>query len=357
MYGATDELSTMRNQRVVVSKFGGPECLHVIDEEASTPGNGKVRVRVLAAGVSFADLLMREGVHPERKHPPFTLGWHLIGQVDRFGKEVQGLQEGDTVAALTITGDYARYICLPATELVRVPPDVDAAAAVCLVMDYMVAYQMLHRSVRLQSGDRVLIHGASGGCGTALLQLGSLMGLRMFGTASSSKLDYVRALGGEPIDYRNDDFVQVVQNAGKVKAVFESVGGVNLFHSYRCLQRPGMLVFYGMTAVLRQGRRSWLGTASTLFSLGMALALGVVPIGGRVVLYSIQRRKRQHPEDYRQDLTELFYLLRDEKIAPMVAKRFSLEDAAQAHEFMANKTVPGKVVLLVPFSDFSQPSC
>ncbi len=256
----------MRNQRVIVSDFGGPGCLRVIEEEAPRPGVGEVRVRVLAAGVSFADLLMREGVHPERRRPPFTLGWDVVGQVDALGDGVASRGQGDTVAALTIRGGYSRYVCLPETELVTVPAGVDPASAVCLVMDYVVGYQMLHRSVSLESGDKVLIHGASGACGTALLQLGKLLGLRMFGTASRKNHDHVRQFGGEPIDYRAEDFVDRIQNNGRVHAVFDGVGGSNLYRSHRCLLRGGTLVFYGMTSALRHGRRSLSSVVSTFGS-------------------------------------------------------------------------------------------
>jgi NADPH:quinone reductase-like Zn-dependent oxidoreductase len=254
----------MKNERVVVSQFGGPECLRIVEEDLPRPGTGEVRVRVRAAGVSFADLLMREGVHPERRRPPFTLGWDIVGRVDALGAGAEGVQEGDTVAALTTTGGYSRYLCLPADDLVMVPAGVDPALAVCLVMDYVVGYQMLHRSVSLQSGDRVLIHGASGGCGTALLQLGRQMQLKMFGTASQRNHEHVRQFGAEPIDYRAEDFVHRIRSDGKVHAVFDGVGGRDLFRSYRCLNPGGTLVFYGMTSALLGGRRTALSAARTL---------------------------------------------------------------------------------------------
>ena len=336
----------MKNQRIVVTKLGGPECLRLVEDDAPLPDEDEVRVRVLASGVSFADLLMREGRHPERKVAPFTLGWDIVGEVDRVGDSVEGVEEGDTVAALTITGGYSRYICLPASELVIVHAGLDPAEAVCLVMDYIVAYQMLHRSVSLQSGDSVLIHGAGGGCGTALLQLGSLMGLRMFGTESERKADHVRQLGAEFIDYRNEDFVKVLQGQGGAKAVFDSVGGKNLLRSYKCLQRGGTVVFYGMTTALRGGRRNWRGTSATIYYLLSGLARNLVPDWRHVAIFSIQNRKRKHPDEYRADLTELLNLLRDKKISPTIAGRFRLEDAADAHRQMINKKVAGKYVLV-----------
>jgi NADPH:quinone reductase-like Zn-dependent oxidoreductase len=335
----------MRNQRVVVSNFGGPECLRVIEEEVPRPGVGEVRVRVLAAGVSFADLLMREGVHPERRRPPFTLGWDVVGRVDAIGENLHGFHEGQIVAALPIRGGYSRFLCLPGNELVTAPAGVDPASAVCLVMDYVVGYQMLRRSVSLESGDRVLIHGASGGCGTALLQLGKLMGLRMFGTVSRKNHEHVHRFGGEPIDYGAEDFVDRIQRDGRVHAVFDGVGGSNLYRSYRCLLRGGTLVFYGMTSALRHGRRSLSSLVSSVAYPAGGFALNLLPDGRTVKLYSIQMRKRRHPEDYLHDLGRLLELLGKGEISPVVARCFDLQDAAAAHDLLARKAFPGKIVL------------
>jgi NADPH2:quinone reductase len=335
----------MRNQRVIVSEFGGPETLRVIEEEVPRPGVGEVRVHVLAAGVSFADLLMREGVHPERRRPPFTLGWDIVGRVDALGENVVGLGTGDTVAALTIRGGYSRYICLPETELVTVPESVDRVSAVCLVMDYVVGYQMLHRSVSLESGNRVLIHGASGGCGTALLQLGKLVGLRMFGTASRRNHGHVREFGGEPIDYRAENFVDRIRRDGRVHAVFDGVGGSDLYRCYRCLLPGGTLVFYGMTSALQRGRRSLSSLVSSIGYPAGGFALNLWPDGRSFKLYSIQMRKRRHQDDYRYDLGQLMQLLSEGEISPVVARRFDLQEAAAAHELLARKAFPGKIVL------------
>src|SRR6185295_17846268 len=152
----------------------------------------------------------REGVHPETPRVPFTPGWDLVGVVDRLGDGVLGIELGGIVAAMPISGAYAEFVCLPQRELVPVPSGLDAAEAVSLVLNYMTAYQMLHRS-KVRSGRRVLIHGAAGGVGSALLQLGRLAGLEMYGTCSSRGASAVCDLGGIPIDYQHQDFVKEIQ--------------------------------------------------------------------------------------------------------------------------------------------------
>lgn len=140
----------MRHMRIVVTHYGGPDELRVVEEECPDPKekDGEVRVRVLAAGVSLPDLLMREGVHPETPPLPFTPGWDLVGVVDRLGDGVSGIEPGQIVAALTIIGAYAEFVCLPQRELVPVPSGLDAAEAVSLVLNYVTAYQMLHVPLR-----------------------------------------------------------------------------------------------------------------------------------------------------------------------------------------------------------------
>jgi NADPH:quinone reductase-like Zn-dependent oxidoreductase len=161
---------SMKHTRVIVTRYGGPDALRVVEEECPEPKDGQVRVRVLAAGVSLPDVMAREGIHPETPPLPFTPGWDLVGVVDRLGGGVSGIKPGQIVAALPIHGAYAEFVCLPQRELVPVPSGLDAAEAVSLVLNYVTACQMLLRSAKVRAGQRVLIHGAAGGVGTALLQ-------------------------------------------------------------------------------------------------------------------------------------------------------------------------------------------
>jgi NADPH:quinone reductase-like Zn-dependent oxidoreductase len=186
----------MRHQRVVISHYGGPDALQLVEEDAPQPRPGEVRVKVLAAGVAMPDVMAREGIHPETPKVPYTPGWDLVGVVDALGDGAADLDVGQFVAAMPISGCYAGYVCLKSQELVRVPEGLDPAETVCLVLNYITAYQMLHYSAAARPGQSILIHGASGGVGTALLQLGRLLGLTMYGTCSSRGAQTVMDLGG-----------------------------------------------------------------------------------------------------------------------------------------------------------------
>jgi NADPH:quinone reductase-like Zn-dependent oxidoreductase len=343
----------MKHTRIIVTRYGGPEALQVVEEECPEPKAGEVRVRVLAAGVCLPDLMMREGIHPETPTLPFTPGWDLVGVVDRLGDGVSTLEPGQTVAALPIRGAYAEFVCLPQRELVPVPAGLDAGEAVSLVLNYITAYQMLHRSAKVRRGQRVLIHGASGGVGSALLQLGRLAGLEMYGTCSARGASTVSDLGGTPIDYRQLDFVQEIHRlTGEgADAVFDSLGGTHIWRSRKALRPGGTVVAYGLTASLHEGR-SASGHSNRRHRFRPIAIFGLYIAGGwllpgrkRVAPYSIQWLKRLRPALFRQDLIALFDLLQQHKIKPLIVRRFPITEARQAHELLGKTGVTGKIVL------------
>ena len=348
----------MKHTRIVVSHYGGPDELRVVEEECPEPKRGEVRVRVLAAGISLPDVMMREGIHPETPRLPFTPGWDLVGVVDTLGAGVfrsnSRIEPGQLVAALPIHGAYAEFVCLPQRELVPVPAGLDTAESVSLILNYITAYQMLHRSAKVRSGQRVLIHGAAGGVGSALLQLGRLAGLEMYGTCSSQSASAVTELGGVPIDYKQQDFVQEIHRlTGEgVDVVFDGIGGSHVWLSRQSLRPGGKAVVYGFTGSLQGGRLVSSG-AGHRHRFREAANLGsyvvrswLLPGRKRLVPYSIQWLKRLRPAWFRQDLATLLGFLQQQKIKPLIAQQFPLAEARQAHELLGKGGVTGKIVLV-----------
>lgn len=344
----------MKNTRIIVTHYGGPDALQVLEEECPEPKAGEVRVRVLAAGVSLPDVMMREGIHPETPSLPFTPGWDLVGRVDRLGDGVSGIEPDQIVAALPIHGAYSEFICLPQSELVPVPSGLDVAEAVSLVLNYITAYQMLHRTAKVKPGQRALIHGAAGGVGTAFLQLGRLAGLEMYGTCSSRGASAVSDLGGIPIDYEHQDFVKAIHDltGAGVDVVFDGIGGSHIWRSRKALRPGGRVVAYGITSSLRGGRLAS-GRPGRRHRFRAIAIFGVYILGGwlfpgrkRVSPYSIQWLKRMRPAWFRQDLMTLFDLLKQQKVKPLIAQRFPLVEASHAHELLGKGGVTGKIVLV-----------
>jgi NADPH2:quinone reductase len=344
-------------KRVVVDHYGGPEVLKVVDEADPRPGQGEVRVRVLAAGVSFTDALIRAGTYLGGPKPPFTPGYELVGVVEKLGPGCTRLHEGDRVGALTVWGADAERVCVPEAYAVEVPEDLDPAEVVSLVFPYMTAYQMLHRAARVRSGERLLMHGAAGRVGTAVLELGALAGLRLYGTASASDLAAVERLGAVAIDYRNEDFVARVREltGDGVDVVLDGIGGaVSLLRSFRALRRGdplvgdpgGRLIVMGNYNTMAQGRKSWRGWLEWYPAVGATWAWGMASPRRRVIAYRIQKLRIPHQDWFREDFLVLLELLRRGDIHPVVAERLPLSDARHAHELLETTAAKGKVVLV-----------
>ena len=327
--------------------------LNLIEEEIPEPRANEVRVKILTAGVSLADILIREGVHVESlfRRTPFSPGWDIVGTVDKVGEKpstTPSWQIGDNVAALTIVGGYAQYLCVPSSQLVSVPSGVDSAEAVSLVLNYTTAYQMLHRCAHIKSGESILVHGAAGGVGTALLQLGNLVGLEMYGTSSRNKEKQVSELGAKPIDYKSVDFVQEIfrLTGNGVDVVFDGLGTKSLMRSYKTLRAGGRLMGYGFGSTVKDRRHRAYQIALNIINWIKVLTLNLIPDGRKVIPYSIQTLQRRKPAWFREDLEILLNLLKHEKIKPIIAARMSLNEAARAHELLGTGSMTGKIVLI-----------
>jgi NADPH:quinone reductase-like Zn-dependent oxidoreductase len=335
----------MKHRRIVVSRHGGPDVLQVLEEDLPEPKAGEIRVKVLAAGVSAYDLMFRRsGRLPGTPRVPFTLGEDVVGVVDKLGEGVSAFEPGQTVAGATFSlgvgGGYAEYVCMPSSEWVSVPPGLDPAEAVCLVINYLTAHVMLHRAAKAQGGERILIQGAAGGVGTALLQLGKLADLQMYGTASEYNHALVSGLEATPIDYRTEDFVRRIREltSDGVDVVFDPIGGARqVCRSYRALRKGGRLVWFGVASAKKNGLRV---IPFTLLAIGL---LKLIPDGKRIPTAPDLSKDNA---GYREVLTGLIQLLEAGKIKPLVAERIPLAEAARAHELLERGGYAGKVVLV-----------
>ncbi|MBI4013212.1 MAG: zinc-binding dehydrogenase [Candidatus Rokubacteria bacterium] len=327
----------MGNRRAVITRWGGPEVLAIVEDELPEPGPGQVQVAILASGVAFGDVLKRYGLVPRMPRLPYTPGYDLVGVVETVGSGIERWKGGDRVAALVMNGANAERANVTADALVPVPPAVGDAEALCLVLNYVTAWQLLHRAARVKAGERILVHGAAGGVGTALLQLGRLHGLEMLGTASRGKHAVVSALGATPIDYRSEDFVARARALGGADAVFDPIGGAHLARSHRALRRGGRLVAYGVSAAIRS-RLALPGT----FALVALYAL--LPDGRQARFFGVGMRGG--PETVREDLAKLLDLRALGQIQPIIGARLPLAEIGTAHRMMERAEVTGKIVLV-----------
>jgi NADPH:quinone reductase-like Zn-dependent oxidoreductase len=332
---------------VDVETFGGPENLRVIEEpQLPEPAPGQVRVKVLTAGTGFTDTIIRKGQYIDVKEkPPFTLGYDWFGVVDKLGEGVDTLEAGQAVADMPVIGGYTQYLCVAADRVIPAPPDLDPAAAVAMILSYTTAYQMLTRLRDIPAGSTCLVHAAGGAVGTALLELGQLMGLTMYGTASAGKHDIVRRYGGIPIDYRNKDFVTEIREATNgqgVDMVFDTIGGKHWSRSYRCVKKGGLLVCFGVLEYTN-GKAS---TASVLLAMFKFHYLWkLLPDSKAAIFYNISHRRDSHPDEFKADVQALFDLLSQGKLCPAVAEVVPLRRAGDVHRRIDAAEIAGKVVL------------
>jgi len=333
-----------RNRVAQVRRFGGPEGIEVVDAPLPTAGRGEVRVHVLASGVEFTDVVIRRHLYPQtmRRQPPFVLGYDVVGEIDQLGDGVSGFRVGDRVADMTVLGSNATYRTLRADRLNRVPMGVDAAEAAALILSWTTAYQLLHRTARVQRGQRVLVQGAAGAVGQALLVLGKLAGVELWGTARAAHAPLLRELGATPIDYQHEDFTRVLADGFDV--VFDGVGKGGYSRSSAALKRGGLLCAYGYTAGV-QSQSDPLTILKWLAGQYLRSLWKWLPDRKRIRVYSINAMRARHPAWFREDLERLFGLLATGAIRPRVAERISFDELAEAHRRLEEGGLEGKLVL------------
>lgn len=332
----------MSYKRIIISEFGGPDVMKVVEEHTlPEPEAGEVRIKVSKTSANFTDMVIRKGKYPEVKSkPPFSLGYDMVGVVDKLGNDVSALQVGDRVADMTVIGAYSEFICLPEEKLTKLPDTINASEAVTLILSYTTAYQMLHRVAKVTAENSILIHGAGGAVGIAMLQLGKLLKLKMYGVDSKLKHDFIQKHGGIPVDYKEEDFTQRIQEltTNGVDAVFDPIGGKNFKKSFDSLKPRGHLVAFGFyNAVKGKG-------GNVPLDFIKVLLWNILPNKRKATFYSIGAMRKKHPEWFKEDLQALFNLLEKGDIKPEIASHYTLDKAKEVHEKMEKGQMKGKIV-------------
>ena len=328
---------------ITLTGQGGPEMLRIDDTDAPAAGKGEVRVRVIASGVSFAEVQMLAKRYPMQPKYPFVPGYDLVGEVTSTGPGVTGVAVGDRVAALMVTGAWRTHVVVRADRVVPVPKDLDAGVAAAATMNGVTAWQLVHEAAKVRAGQTVLVHGASGGVGTLLVQLAVAAGARVLGTASAPKHDTVRALGATPIDYRENVTAKVRELAPTgVDAVFDHLGGESLRASYALLADGGTLVNYGSATTLRDDNHRVVPYLKTMrqFAAWWLAKLAGQGRGRRARFYYVKPGP-----SFNKALTKVYALVAAGELTPPIETRLPLTEAADALRLLMAGKATGKIVL------------
>lgn len=333
---------------VFARKSGGPNVLEVREHLVQAPGPGDVVIEVRAAGIAFGDQMLREGLRSEAR-PPSIPGYDVTGVVLAVGPDATEVAVGAQVVAWTGgSGGYATHVSVPAWAVVEFPPNLRPEVVSSMFLPYLTAYQMLTRAAPLAPGATVLINPASGNVGRALLQLGALRGLRMFGTVSASKAHLLTEMGAVPIDYRMEDYADRIRAEAPegIDGIFDGIGGRGWGKNLPLLRAGGRLVVYGVTSGMKNGRRDLLGLVGGALRAPRPSYLTYLSKGVGVTGYRIDASIPAHHDWYREDVDALLRLLQEGKITVGPYQTLALEQAVQAHEALGAGRDSGRILLL-----------
>jgi synaptic vesicle membrane protein VAT-1 len=332
-----------------IDKHGGPEVLSVRESPDPALGRGQVKVRVVACGLNFAEVMARQGLYPDAPKPPCVVGYEGAGTVAAVGEEVDPQWVGRRVLFLSRFGGHADVVVLPAERVFEIPDEMSFEHAAALPVNYLTAYHMLFQLARIRSGDSVLVHMAAGGVGTAALQLcRTVPGVVTYGTASAGKHDYVRAQGCDhPIDYKTTDYEREVMRLSQgrgVTFVLDALGGPDWRKGYRLLHPAGMLIAFGMGSVNVGGKRSLLHVLSLLARIPRYSPLRLLN-DNRAVAGCNMGHLDGEIELLTTHMRALIELYRERRIEPRIAASFPFERVAEAHAELEYGRNMGKVIL------------
>ena len=337
-----------------ITRRGRPEVLQQRPLPRRSLEPDELRIRVAAAGVNFADILQRLGLYGSGPRPPYVPGFEVAGEVIEVGSNAGEHRVGDRVVAIVRNGGYASEAVASAVASRPIPAGIGDVEAAAMPVNFLTAWFCLFEMGHLRSGERVLVHGGAGGCGSAAIQLAREAGATVYATAGSpEKVEFLRRLRVDrAIDYRNEEFDAVVRDetgGDGVDLVLDAVGGRTLDRGYRILAPLGRIVSYGLSDAVTGERRNLPRALLALWRTPRFSPQDM--IGRNVGVWGFHLARLRGREDrIAAAMVEILERLEDGRISPTVATTFPLtaEGAASAHRFIHERRNIGKVVLVAP---------
>ena len=340
---------------VVLTGHGGPEVLQAQDRTAPEVAPGEVRVAVKAAGINFADTMARTGLYPDAPKPPCVLGYEVAGEIESVGEGVEDWKAGDRVMAGTRFGGQQELVSVAAEQVIPLPDRLSFEQGAAFPVNYATAYAAMVKMASLRQGDRVLIHAAAGGVGISATQIAKGIGAEIFGTASASKHDAIRAQGVQhAIDYRTQDFAEEVTRITEgegVDVIIDAMGPTSFRKDYRILRQGGRLIMYGLSEAQTEKGRSIPRLLRALVKMPLATtpwwkSLSVMNENKAVAGLNMLSWWDKEPGIIRLVVEPMLPDLESGALVPVVAEAFPFSRAGDAHTFIAERRNIGKVVLV-----------
>ncbi|MEB8329870.1 zinc-binding dehydrogenase [Flavobacteriaceae bacterium KMM 6897] len=330
-------------------KYGASNSAFEVREcERPSPSPDQVLIKVAAFGLNFADVMARLGLYKAAPPLPAILGYDVVGHIEQCGANISELKVGDRVVALTRFGGYAQYALAEKAMVHKIPETFTEGVAVALATQYSTAYFLSHTMANLQKNDKVLIHAAAGGVGTALVQMALLKKCTVFGTCGSAdKIKYIKDNGVHfPINYRETDFEKEIRSLNKgagLDVIFDPVGGTSVRKGFRLLGAGGRLLTFGVSSM--NNNTSLYGKLKVLFQFGIFHPIQL--LGGSKGMIGVNMLKvgEERPEKIATAMKAVIQMTEKGDLKPFVGGEYDIEQLAEAHQFLESRKSMGKIVV------------
>ena len=334
-------------KKIVYTRIGGPDSIEIISEKLEKTVENQVKVRVYRAGINFADLMMRQGLYGSNPDFPFTPGYEVSGIITEIGEDVDHLEIGDRVIAMTGFGGYAEEVIVSSNRIIPIPENMSFDQAAAMPVTYGTAYHMLVHLGGIKRGDVILIHHAAGGVGTAAAQICKSFGAELIiGTASKTKKEFVESMGMYFVDRDNEDFVKVCKKLTDGKGVHQAidpVAGKHLMRSYNSLRNGGKLHCFGASSAVPKEKRSIIAALRMWINTPKFNPMKMM--NSNKAIFGVHMGRMEDEEIFRKHLKDLTALLEKGEINPIIDSVWRFEEVSGAQKHMHQRKNKGKVLL------------
>ena len=335
---------------IYLTKYGkATEAFEIREAAMPSAQADQVVIKVHSIGLNFADVVARRGLYPDAPKNPTILGYDVAGWVHAVGSNVTHVKEGDRVTALTRFGGYSEYLATLSYGVSKIDDTIAFEEATALSTQACTAYYSLCECVNLHPDDLVLIHAAAGGVGSIMTQIAKHKGCKVIGTASSRKLDYLKQNGvDQVIDYTVLDFQSAIEDRHGKKSVdyiFDSIGGKTFKKGMKLLKPSGKMITYGAAAQMQGNKSGTLRSIPVVLGFGIFSPLQMLMQSQAIIGVNMLRVGDHKPKVFNHVLNEVIKMTTAGIIKPRVSKTFTVDEFAEAHQYLEDRKSMGKVVV------------